>query len=496
MAINFTFYPDSNRVPGVYVEMDPSQANTATTPQRSLVLGQITTDGNATPLEPFEVESLQQVQIACGRGSMLAQMAQNYLYGDNFGDLWLLPLKDGSAAQKANGAVLFAGSCNVPGTLNMYVGGIRVQVGVNLNDTGAMVATNFAAAVNANPDLAVTAAVGTGAPPGPDTVTLTANNAGEAGNDIDIRANYYGLAGGEYTPAGITVTINPMTGGTANPDITPALANLSDQTYDFIVSPYTDTPNLDAMEAFLSDYQGRWSWEQMLYGGCFSAYRGTLGELTAFGTARNDQHMSVIGFNDSPDPAWNWAAQIGAYCAASLRVDPGLPLQYIGTRLKAPPVQSRLDIGERNTLLYDGISTFRVGDDGTVIIERMCTTYQHNLAGAPDDSYLDVETMYGLMFVARDLAIYLLSRYARKKLVSDATPILPGSNCVSAAMIKASVVSEYRALQAGGYVQNADTFAKNIVAEDAGRGLVKILAPVDLVNQLRQIAILLQFRKS
>ena len=77
----------------------------------------------------------------------------------------------------------------------------------------------------------------------------------------------------------------------------------------------------------------------------------------------------------------------------------------------------------------------------------MRTTYQHNLAGAADDSYLDVETMYGLMYVARDLATYLLSRYARKKLVSDQTPILAGSNCVSAQMIKASTVSEYRALE-------------------------------------------------
>lgn len=494
MAIGFTFYPDSNRVPGVYVEMDPSQANTAQTFQRSLVLGQITSSGVAEPLVPIEVESRQQVQLACGRGSMLAQMAENYLVGDNFGDLWLLPIPDAVAAQAATGSVSFTGTCTVPGTLNLYLGGVRVQVGVNLNDSGPTIATSLVAAIALNPDLAVTGVAGTAAQA--DTVTFTAKHKGAAGNGIDIRTNYYGLAGGEYTPPGIGVTVGPMTGGTANPDITPALAGLSDHTFDFIVTPYTDTPNLDAMEAFLSDYQGRWSWEQMLYGGCFSAYRGTLGELTAFGTGRNDQHMSVMGFNDSPDTAWNWAAQIGAYSAASLRVDPGLPLQYIGTRLKAPPIAARLDIGERNTLLYDGISTFRVGDDGTVIIERMCTTYQHNLAGAPDDSYLDVETMYGLMFVARDLATYLLSRYARKKLVSDATPILPGSNCVSAAMIKASTVAEYKALEAGGYVQNSSNFAKNIVAENAGRGLVKILAPVDLVNQLRQIAVLLQFRKS
>lgn len=490
MAINFTYYPDSNRVPGVYVEMDPSQANTAQTLQRSLVLGQMLSTGTATPDVAVEVQSLAQVQELCGRGSILAQMAQAYLLGDNFGDLWLLPYADNPASQAAHGTVTFAGTCTVPGTLNLYIGGVRVQVGCNLNDTGTLIAANAAAVIAANPDLAVTAAAASG------TLTLTANNKGAAGNDIDLRVNYLGQAGGEYTPAGVTVTITPMAGGTANPDITPGLANLSDQTYDFLVTPYTDTANLNAMEAFLSDYQGRWSWEQMLYGGAFSAFRGTLGELTAFGTARNDQHMSIMGFDDSPDPSWVWAAQIGGYCAASLRVDPGLPLQYISTQLKSPPVQSRLDIGERNTLLYDGVSTFRVGDDGSVIIERMCTTYQHNAAGATDDSYLDVETMYGLMFVARDLANYLLTRYARKKLVSDTTTILAGSNCVSAAMIRASVISEYRSLEASGYVQNSAIFAQNVVAENAGNGLVKILAPVDLVNQLRQIAILLQFRKS
>ena len=185
-----------------------------------------------------------------------------------------------------------------------------------------------------------------------------------------------------------------------------------------------------------------------------------------------------------------------AMAAASLRADPKMPLQYIATTLKAPPVQSRWSIGERNTLLYDGKSTFRVNDAGQVIMERMCTTYQKNAGGAVDNSYLDVETMYGLMFVSRDLTNFLLTRYMRKKLVSDQTPIAPGSNCVNSLMIKASVIQEYRVLQLNGYVQNADTFAQNIVVEDAGNGLVKILAPVDLVNQLRQIAILLQFRKS
>jgi hypothetical protein len=45
-------------------------------------------------------------------------------------------------------------------------------------------------------------------------------------------------------------------------------------------------------------------------------------------------------------------------------------------------------------------------------------------------------------------------------------------------------------------VQNSLNFQAGLIVQNAGGGLVKVLAPVDLVNQLRQIAILMQFRKS
>ena len=490
MAINFTHYPDSNRVPGIYVEMDPSQANTATVLQSTLLIGQKSATGTAVADTPIQVQSVAQVLTLCGQGSVLAAMAQRYLQRDPFADLWLLPVADPAAGTAATGTITVTGPATASGTLNIYIGGQRVQVGVSTGDTATVIAGNINAAVNADDDLAVTSAAASG------VVTLTALNKGLLGNDIDLQTNYLGSAGGEYPVPGVTLAFAAMAGGTSNPLLTNGLANLSSHPYDFVCTPYTDTTSLNALQAFFADDVGRWSWEEMIYGGGFSAFRGTLGACTAFGTARNDQHMSVLAFNGSPDPVWLWAAEYCAAAAASLRADPGVPLQYINTGLLAPPVADQWTLGERNTLLYDGLSTASVGQDGTVILERAATTYQRNAAGAPDDSYLDVETMYGLMFVARDLTNYLLTRYARKKLVSDTTPILAGSNCVNAPMIKASVIMEYRALQSAGYVQNADTFAKGVVVENAGNGLVKILAPVDLVNQLRQIAILLQFRKS
>ena len=490
MAINFTYYPTSNRVPGVFVEMDPSQANTATVLQNTLLIGQITVAGTAISNEPVLVESKAQLITLCGAGSMLANMGNRYLDRDPFGPLYILPIEDDSAAVAATGTITVAGPATASGTLNVYIGGIRVQCGVTSGDSASVISTALAGAITTTQNIEVKAVAAAG------VVTLTSIGKGDAFNSIDVRTNYLGSAGGEYDVPGVTLTIVPMSGGTGTAGIDAALANLSDQTFDFIITPYTDTGSLDSLKNFLADDVGRWSWEQMLYGGAFAAYRGTLGACATFGEARNDQHMSIAAYNDSPDPPWIWATEMGAASAASLRVDPGLPLQYINTTLKAPPIASRWTLGERNTLLYSGLSTFRVGDDGTVIVERMATTYQKNAAGAPDNSYLDVETMYGLMFVARQMSDYLLTRYARKKLVSDTTPIQYGSNCVSAPLIKASVIVDYRALEAQGYVQNSTTFAQNVVVENAGNGLVKILAPVDLVNQLRQIAILLQFRKS
>jgi phage tail sheath gpL-like len=493
MAINFTYYDQNNRVPGVYVEMDPSQANTGTELQRTILLGNMTTDGTATPNEPIIVESKAQVADLTGADSILNAMASRYMDRDPFGTVYLLPLEDDAAAQPSKGKIVTASPPTTAGTVNLYIAGTRIRVAVDSTMANEDVATALNAAITTTPGLPVTTAVD-----GTDkaTVNLTSSGKGQIFNDIDIRFDYLGTAGGEYPTPGLDFTVTPMAGGSANPDIADALANLSSEPFDFIGMPYTDTANLDALKEFLADDVGRWSWQQMIYGGGFSAYRGTLGQQTTFGLGRNDQHMSVMAFNDSPDPAWIWTAEACASSAASLRVDPGLPLQYINMTVKAPPIASRWSLGERNTLLYDGLSTFRVGDDNTVIMERMRTQYRENAAGATDNSYLDVETMYGLMFVARNMTNYLLTRYARKKLVSDATPVLYGSNCVNSAMIKASVIMNYRALETQGYVQNAATFAQNVLVENAGNGLVKILAPVDLVNQLRQIAILLQFRKS
>jgi phage tail sheath gpL-like len=366
--------------------------------------------------------------------------------------------------------------------------------------TATQIATSIAAAINAAVDgytgnpLALTAAAG-GA-----TVTITARHKGASGNDIDFRVAYLGAAAGETVPAGVTLTLTPMSGGATNPStlMNLLLPNLMDQLYDFICVPYSDTNSLNAVQSFMNDITGRWSWERQDYGHVFSAARGTISALQTLGTARNDQHVSVMGYNDSPSPSWQWAAAFMGACSVSLQDDPGLPIHYqplIG--VYAPPQQSRFQMVDRNTLSFSGISTFTV-QRGICQIEMDITTYQTNAAGVADDSYLKIETMFLLAACLRYMRAGVTSVMARKKLADDGTRVSPGSNVVTPVIIKAYLIGKYQEMLNLGWVQDLPDFAANIIVQRnaLNPNRVDVLWPGVLINQLDVFALLAQFRLS
>jgi phage tail sheath gpL-like len=206
-----------------------------------------------------------------------------------------------------------------------------------------------------------------------------------------------------------------------------------------------------------------------------------------------------MGIYDSPAPAWIWAAEIAAASMVSLRNDPGRPLQTLalqGPLIKAPPLASRFNLSVRNSLLYKGISTFTVDRDGTVRIENLITTYQTNAGGQPDNSYLQVETPFTLMFVLRFLRNRITSRYGRVKLARNGTNFAPGSAIVTPNIIKADLIAAYRELEFLGMVQDAEGFAAALIVEinAANPSRLDVLYPANLVGGLRIFALLAQFR--
>jgi phage tail sheath gpL-like len=493
VTISFPNIPQNVRVPLFYADIDPRNANTGQQTQRALIVGQITASGTGAPGVPQICQGVSDAKTVGGQGSMLALMTAAYRARDPFGEVWYLPLADDAAAVAAAGSLNFTAQATSAGTLALYIAGQRLPMAVSASQTPAQLATALAAAVNAATDLPVTAAVdGTTT----SKVNFMAKNKGQAGNDIDLRINYRGAAGGESTPTGMTVSIVAMTGGATNPALATALAALGDTTYDFIAFPYTDSTSLDAMKSFLSTATGRWSWSQQDYGHAYGAYRGTLASCQTLGAARNDEHMTIMGFNDSPSPNWIWAADLAAAVAVSCRADPAQPLQTVSlATVLAPPKQSQFALTDRNTLLYTGISTFTVADDGTVAIENLITTYQKNSFGQADDSYLEVETMNTLAFVLRQLKSVVTTKYSRVKLAANGTRLTAGNNVVTPNTIRADLIAQYQALEEAGYVQGSAQFAQGLVVEQnaSNPSRVDVLYPAVLIDQLRIFALLMQF---
>lgn len=491
MTVPFSNIPSNLRVPLFYAEVDNSQANSGAQTQRTLIIGQITSTGNGVVNVPVLGQGVSDAQAKGGLGSMLALMTAAYKKSDNFGEVWFLPLEDSEGSVAASGSLLVAGTPSGTGVISLYIAGQLLSFAVAMAEPAADIASGLAALVNSSSNLPVTATA-TDA-----TVKFTAKNKGATGNDIDLRLNYLGTAGGEVTPAGLTLTVTAMAAGATNPVLDAALASLGDEAFDFIVSPYTDTASLNALKNLLNDKTGRWSYASQIYGHIFAAQRGTLSTLATAGNARNHQHESIMGFYDSPSPAWIWAADVAGTAAVALRADPGRPLQTLTlSTVLAPPAPSRFDLGERNTLLWDGISTFTVASDGTVAIENLITTYQKNGFGAADDSYLQVETLFLLMYVLRAQRSLVTSKYARVKLAADGTRFAPGSAIVTPKIIKADLIAQYGAMEYDGFVQDAKAFAKELIVEKnrANPNRVDVLWPGTLINQLRIFALLAQFR--
>lgn len=491
MTIPFTHIPSNLRTPLFFAEFDNSQANTATTTQRTLIIGQMLNAGTLPADVPVLVSSVATVAGQCGAGSMLHGQMAAYLANDIAGEIYILPLADTEAMVAATGKITVTTQASATGVISLYIAGIRVQVAVVATDEVAAVATALTAAINTTISLPVTAAAVDA------VITLTAKNKGAHGNTIDLRLNYLGSAGGETTPDSLVLAFTPMAGGAGVPELDDALANLQDRTFDFIINPYTDTASLNKIKDFLSDSTGRWSYAEQLYGHSFAAQSGTYGQLTAAGELRNDQHASLLGVNGSSTPSYIWSAAYVGAIAQSLRNDPGRPLQTLTiSGVLAPPLASRFTLTERNNLLHSGISTVTTADDGTVQVENIITTYQKNKYGAEDDSYLQIETLFLLMFVTRFLRTQVTSKFARMKLAADGTRFAPGSAIITPNIIRAELIAQYQTLEFNGYVQDAKGFAKGLIVEKSASNpnRVDVLWTGVLINQLRIFAVLNQFR--
>ena len=317
--------------------------------------------------------------------------------------------------------------------------------------------------------------------------------------------NWRGLSGGEFVPAGITITAEgtppvpltgPLAGGAGAPDIEDVITAMGDDEYDFICTPYTDTASLDLLTAEMNDVTGRWAWSRQIYGHVFGAKMGTPGDLQAFGLTRNDPHTSILGYAESPTVSWRRAAALCGQAASSLRIDPARPLQTLVMVGVQPPARGkRFKLADNNTLLYSGVAT-EMESGGAAAISRCVTNYRVNMWNQPDPSWLDVQTPATLAYIIRFMRQRIMQKFGRHKLADDGTPFGYGQAIVTPRIIRAELVAAYSELISMGIAENMPAFKAYLIVErdpnDPNR--INVLLPPDLINQLRIFAMLVEFR--
>lgn len=247
------------------------------------------------------------------------------------------------------------------------------------------------------------------------------------------------------------------------PDLAEVIDVMGDDQYHYIVNPYIDAANLELLKI---EMDRRWHPLHQIDGRVFMVVGGNFDAVRSFGQSQNSPHFSTLGVFDSPDKLHKSLALYAALCSYYLDIDPARPVQDIDmpgfhTGAFVPTRE------QRNTLLYSGISTFRVQFDGTATLERVITMYQRNVQGFQDDAYLDINVPETLSRMRQLQRYTILSRFVRYKLAATAQHYGAGQKIVTPAMIKAELLMLYRTdfMGARGWVQDYDHYKSTLLVE-------------------------------
>jgi len=494
MSISFNNIPTTLRVPGAYTEVDNSRAikGLVQNPHKVLILGQKLSAGSASMETVMSISRTGIADSYFGLGSPLARMCNKFKEANPYTEVHAMALS-ANGGTAASGRITFS-------VLNSVTGDCTYFLMINGKDCQVTLTSGWS-----NPDV-ISAIIGGfsddatgGSLPvkfsysGSNILILSAKCSGTLGNYIDFRANYYA---GQSNPLGHTqITYSAMEGGATDPSLSDAWGVIENDHYQHIVQPYFDDTNLDSLENELDD---RWSPQEGMPGLAYNCYPGTQASCTTQGNSRNKAWCTTMGVYKNLESPEEWAAAIAGACSYYLNIDPARPMQYIELPLLPPASEDRFTKSERNTLLYDGISTFGVSSGGKVMIERMITNYQTNTVGLADPSYLNLNTPATLMEIRYQYDTRMVNRFIsqRFKLADDSFPVQPGQKIATPKTIKQEIIALFTLLQNdAGLIENLADFIDNLIVERDGtdRDRVNVLLPPDLINQFRILATQIQY---
>ena len=463
--ISFDSIPSSIRKPGKYFEFNTKLA-VRTLPaneQRMLIIAQRLAAGTVAQIIPTQVFSDAEAAAYFGNGSIAHLMARAAMKANAYLDLSVCALDDPSTGNPVARVHSLAIAVNATssGTLTLYVGNVRYQIGITSGDTPTVIGTALKAALDNDPALPFTVTHEAG------TLTFTAKNKGTCANQIDFEAI--------VTATGTTATLTATTPGSVDPVLATALAAVFAEQYDIIAVPLIDATSYAALKTHLDSVSG--PMEQRPSIGVM-ADDDALATVTTLTGTINHGRITCSYLRGTRSPAFEIAAAYAAVLA--YEEDPARPLNTLAlTGIAAPAVAQRLSRTEQESCLANGTTPLEVGPGEVVQIVRAVSTYVHDAQGIDDVSLLDITTMRTLDYVRKAIRTRIALRFPREKL-SSKTP----------ESVRDQIMDVLYQLQDLEIVEEVEANAAGVICErdlqDANRLNAKI--PCDIVNGLHIFA--------
>ncbi|MBZ7923109.1 hypothetical protein LAC81_15060 [Ensifer adhaerens] len=428
--------------------------------------------------------SVEQARYLAGRGSMLEAMFIRMRRNANAQEIWLGRVEEGATAEVRTitvGVVPAAGGQGV-----VTIAGEDVSISIAAGDTANAVASAIAAAINAyiNPvtkiSLPFTATVAT------NVVTLTARHKGAYASGIDI---YLPMLEGINAFKGV-LTFATSTAGAGTPDVSAVLAGMGDNPFEIVVSAFGDDTNRTRLDTFHDNAQGRWSYLQQLYGHVFYPKSGTVSEIVTSALAKDSWHVSLIPvLVTMARPDYEFvSAYVGAIASyldggSDGRVSANQSGLVLVDMIAPRDRDYWPDYATRNSLVTNGVSTWKVDVSGNVTIDK-AVTQQQTTNGVPDTALRDIQAIYQTTYALKFYRAQLAYEFSNKAIVDDNPanlPTLVRPNDIRANLVNSTIqLSRRGVLEAGQDALDQITVVRN--ADNPSR--VDIVLPMDRANPL------------
>lgn len=461
--------PGTTRKPGVYAELDTTgaRAGLAVSADRVLLIGHRLGSGSKAHGELAQVFSAAQAAEFFGSGTPLALMVAALLKQFPYlSELWCVGLSEDGGGAAATGSIGITSSGGA-GTLYVWVGAHRVQIGVSADDSPTDVANNLVAAINGDTDLPLSA-VGAGA-----SCNLTAKCKGTAGNHWPLHAEFVGTGNLVYT-------LTDPSGGATDASITDALDAAFPEQFSIIGCEMVDATVLGLLGSHLDDVSGPL---EQRPGVAVVGQTDTLSTATTLAAVNSGRIWMPLLRNAASHPAELAAACIGALAAED---DRALPLNFVELKGILGPwsATDRLSRTEQESCLANGVSPMQVAFGGKVQIVRSVTTYTTDAYGASDDSLLDIQTIRVLDAVRYGLVTAAQRAWGQSKIADEAK----SPNTTDPDKMRATFIGWLFEYETIGYLENVAEHKDLVTVERDGANRVNVELPADIVDGLHVIA--------